>query len=132
MVDGQCLAVGHEGNILWASHVVHHSAEYYNLSTALRQTSTGALLGWAFYLPLAVLGIPWQMLVIVGLIDLLYQYWVHTELIGRLGVLDRILETPSNHRVHHRHVASHSTSSYARAPRAAPTQRRRSIASATS
>ena len=93
--------MGHEVNILWASHVVHHSSEYYNLSTALRQTSTGALLGWAFYLPLAVLGIPWQMLVIVGLIDLLYQYWVHTELIGRLGVLDRILVTPSNHRVHH-------------------------------
>ena len=65
------------------------------------QTSTGALFGWVFYLPLAVLGIPWQMLVIVGLIDLLYQYWVHTELIGRLGILDRILVTPSNHRVHH-------------------------------
>ncbi|MBK9469705.1 MAG: sterol desaturase family protein [Gammaproteobacteria bacterium] len=48
-----------------------------------------------------MLGIPWQMLVIVGLIDLLYQYWVHTELIGRLGILDRILVTPSNHRVHH-------------------------------
>src|SRR5574343_1110223 len=93
--------MGHEVNIRGASHVVHHSSEYYNLSTALRQTSTGALLGWAFYLPLAVLGIPWQMLVIVGLIDLLYQYWVHTELIGRLGVLDRILVTPSNHRVHH-------------------------------
>lgn len=93
--------MGHEVNILWASHVVHHSSEYYNLSTALRQTSTGALLGWAFYLPLAVLGVPWQMMVTVGLIDLLYQYWVHTELVGRLGVLDRILVTPSNHRVHH-------------------------------
>ena len=91
----------HEVNVMWASHVVHHSSEYYNLSTALRQTSTGALFGWVFYLPLAVLGIPWQMLVIVGLIDLLYQYWVHTELIGRMGVLDRILVTPSNHRVHH-------------------------------
>jgi sterol desaturase/sphingolipid hydroxylase (fatty acid hydroxylase superfamily) len=86
---------------MWASHVVHHSSEYYNLSTALRQTSTGSFLGWVFYLPLAVVGVPWQMLVIVGLIDLLYQYWVHTELIGRLGVLDRILVTPSNHRVHH-------------------------------
>ena len=93
--------MGHEVNVMWASHVVHHSSEYYNLSTALRQTSTGALFGWVFYLPLAVLGIPWQMLVIVGLIDLLYQYWVHTELIGRMGVLDRILVTPSNHRVHH-------------------------------
>jgi alkylglycerol monooxygenase len=93
--------MGHEVNLLWASHVVHHSSEYYNLSTALRQTSTGSLLGWAFYLPLAVLGVPWQMMVTVGLIDLLYQYWVHTELIGRMGVLDRILVTPSNHRVHH-------------------------------
>jgi sterol desaturase/sphingolipid hydroxylase (fatty acid hydroxylase superfamily) len=93
--------MGHEVNILWASHVVHHSSEYYNLSTALRQSSTGWLLGWAFYLPLAVLGIPWQMLIVVGLIDLLYQYWVHTELVGRLGWLDRVLVTPSNHRVHH-------------------------------
>ena len=92
---------GHEVNVMWASHVVHHSSEYYNLSTALRQTSTGSLLGWAFYLPMAVAGVPPMMLVIVGLIDLLYQYWVHTELIGRLGVLDRILVTPSNHRVHH-------------------------------
>ncbi|MBC7918830.1 MAG: sterol desaturase family protein [Rhodoferax sp.] len=92
--------MGHEVNVLWASHVVHHSSEYYNLSTALRQTSTG-LLGWIFYLPMAVLGVPPAMLVVVGLIDLLYQYWVHTELIGRLGPLDRILVTPSNHRVHH-------------------------------
>ena len=82
---------GHEVNVMWASHVVHHSSEYYNLSTALRQTSTGSLLGWAFYLPMAVAGVPPVMLVTVGLIDLLYQYWVHTELIGRLGVLDRIV-----------------------------------------
>lgn len=93
--------MGHEVGVMWASHVVHHSSEYYNLSTALRQTSTGGLLGWIFYLPMAVLGVPPAMLVVVGLIDLLYQYWVHTELIGRMGVLDRILVTPSNHRVHH-------------------------------
>ncbi len=93
--------MGHEVNIMWASHVVHHSSEYYNLSTALRQTSTGPLLTWLFYLPMAVAGVPPLMMVTVGLIDLLYQYWVHTELIGRMGVLDRILVTPSNHRVHH-------------------------------
>jgi alkylglycerol monooxygenase len=93
--------MGHEVGVMWASHVVHHSSEYYNLSTALRQTSTGGLFGWIFYLPMAVLGVPPTMLVVVGLIDLLYQYWVHTELIGRMGVLDRILVTPSNHRVHH-------------------------------
>ena len=93
--------MGHEVNLIWASHVVHHSSEYYNLSTALRQTSTGFLFAWIFYLPLAILGVPPVMVATVALIDLLYQYWVHTELIGRLGFLDRLLVTPSNHRVHH-------------------------------
>jgi sterol desaturase/sphingolipid hydroxylase (fatty acid hydroxylase superfamily) len=93
--------LGHEMNIMWAAHVVHHSSEYFNLSTALRQSSTSALFGWMFYLILAVIGIPPQVFAIVALIDLLYQYWVHTELIGRMGILDRIMVTPSNHRVHH-------------------------------
>ena len=92
---------GHEVGLLWAAHVVHHSSEYFNLSTALRQTSTTALYSWLFYLPLAVIGVPPLVFVGVALIDLLYQYWVHTELIGRMGILDRILVTPSNHRVHH-------------------------------
>jgi len=91
----------HEVGVLWAAHVVHHSSEYYNLSTALRQTASGFLFGWIFYLPMAVAGVPPYMFVVVGLIDLLYQYWVHTELVGRLGWLDYILVTPSNHRVHH-------------------------------
>lgn len=91
----------HEIPVLWGSHVVHHSSEYFNLSTALRQPATAALFTWIFHLPMAVLGVPPVMYLIVGLVDLLYQYWVHTELIGRLGVLDRILVTPSNHRVHH-------------------------------
>lgn len=91
----------HEIPVLWGSHVVHHSSEYFNLSTALRQPATAALFTWIFHLPMAVLGVPPMMYLIVGLVDLLYQYWVHTELIGRLGVLDRILVTPSNHRVHH-------------------------------
>ena len=93
--------MGHEVAVLWAAHVVHHSSEYFNLSTALRQTSTGALFGWIFYLPMAILGVSPTLFLIVGLIDLLYQYWVHTELIGRLGWVDRVLVTPSNHRVHH-------------------------------
>lgn len=93
--------LGHEVGVMWASHVVHHSSEYYNLSTALRQTASGPLLGWMFYLPMAVLGVPPAMFATVAVIDLLYQYWVHTELVGKLGVLDRILVTPSNHRVHH-------------------------------
>lgn len=93
--------MGHEVAVLWAAHVVHHSSEYYNLSTALRQTSSGWLLGWMFYLPMAVAGVPPAVLAGVGLIDLLYQYWVHTELIDRLGWFDRVFVTPSNHRVHH-------------------------------
>jgi sterol desaturase/sphingolipid hydroxylase (fatty acid hydroxylase superfamily) len=92
---------GHEVNILWAAHVVHHQSEHYNLSTALRQTGSGMLLGWLFYLPLALAGIPVDVFVVVALIDLLYQFWVHTEQIGRLGWFDRVFCSPSNHRAHH-------------------------------
>lgn len=93
--------LGHEVNILWAAHVVHHQSEEYNLSTALRQTSTGGLLGWIFYLPMALLGYPVEVFVAVALIDLLYQFWVHTEQIGKLGWFDRVFCSPSNHRAHH-------------------------------
>jgi sterol desaturase/sphingolipid hydroxylase (fatty acid hydroxylase superfamily) len=93
--------LGHESAIFWAAHVVHHQSPEFNLSTALRQTSTGALLSWVFYLPMAVVGIPPQVFVVAALIDLLYQYWIHTEHVGRLGWLDRVVATPSNHRVHH-------------------------------
>lgn len=92
---------GHEVNLLWGAHQVHHSSEYYNLTTALRQTATGAFTSWPFYLVMALAGVPPFVFGTVALIDLLYQYWVHTQLVGRLGVLDRILVTPSNHRVHH-------------------------------
>lgn len=92
---------GHEINLFWASHVIHHSSEDFNLATALRQSATGFYFKWAFYLPLAVLGIPTKVFVVVALIDLLYQYWVHTQLVRRLGILERFLVTPSNHRVHH-------------------------------
>jgi sterol desaturase/sphingolipid hydroxylase (fatty acid hydroxylase superfamily) len=92
---------GHESAVLWAAHVVHHQSEDYNLSTALRQTSSGWLFGWLFYLPMAVLGFPPLVFAVVGLIDLLYQYWVHTQQIGRLGWFDRWFCAPSNHRVHH-------------------------------
>ena len=92
---------GHQVNLVWASHQVHHSSEYFNLSTALRQTATGSLLKWPFYLGLAVIGVPPMVFATVALIDLLYQVWVHTEQVGRLGWLDRVFVTPSNHRVHH-------------------------------
>jgi hypothetical protein len=92
---------GHEVALFWAAHVAHHQSQHYNLSTALRQTSTGALLGWVFYLPMAVLGVPPLLFGIVALVDLLYQFWVHTEHVGRLGWFDRVFCSPSNHRVHH-------------------------------
>lgn len=91
----------HRVAALWAAHVVHHSSEDYNLSTALRQTGTGALLGWIPYVPMAIAGVPPLLVGMVALIDLLYQFWVHTEQIGRLGWFDRVFVSPSNHRVHH-------------------------------
>jgi sterol desaturase/sphingolipid hydroxylase (fatty acid hydroxylase superfamily) len=92
---------GHEVNVLWAAHVVHHQSERYNLTTALRQTGSGFLLGWIAYLPMALLGYPTAVFAVVALIDLLYQFWVHTEVIGRLGWFDRVFCSPSNHRAHH-------------------------------
>ncbi len=92
---------GHTIALMWAAHVVHHQSEDYNLSTALRQTSSDWLIGWLFYLPLALLGVPPLVFVTVALIDLLYQYWVHTQQIGSLGWFDRWFCAPSNHRVHH-------------------------------
>ena len=90
--------MGHESAVLWAAH---HQSQHYNLSTALRQTSSGALFGWIFYLPMAVAGVPPLVFGVVALIDLLYQFWVHTEQVGKLGWFDRWFCSPSNHRVHH-------------------------------
>lgn len=92
--------MGHEMSILWAAHVVHHSSEEYNLTTALRQTS-GSIINWLFFIPLALLGVPLEMMVTIAALNLVYQFWVHTRHIDRLGVLDRLIVTPSNHRVHH-------------------------------
>ena len=91
----------HEISVLWAAHAVHHQSEDYNLSTALRQTSTGFLFGWIFYTPLFLAGFPVEVILTVNAVNLIYQFWVHTQVVRRLGVLDRILVTPSNHRVHH-------------------------------
>ncbi|MFT6955631.1 MAG: alkylglycerol monooxygenase [Halieaceae bacterium] len=93
--------LGHERIILWASHVAHHQSEDYNLSTALRQTSTGWLFSWLFYIPMYLLGIPAEVVVIVGSLNLIYQFWVHSEHIPKLGWYEWFFVTPSNHRVHH-------------------------------
>ena len=91
----------HEVAWFWGGHAVHHQSHHYNLSTALRQSTSGALLGWIFYIPMALAGVPPLVFGIVALIDLLYQFWVHTEHVGRLGWFDRWFCSPSNHRVHH-------------------------------
>jgi len=91
----------HEISILWAAHAVHHQSEDYNLSTALRQTSTGFLFGWIFYLPVFIFGFPVEVIVTVNAVNLIYQFWVHTQHVGRLGPLESVLMTPSHHRVHH-------------------------------
>lgn len=93
--------LGHERTILWAAHVAHHQSEEYNLTTALRQTSTGFLFGWLFYIPMFALGIPAEVVVTAGAINLIYQFWVHTKHVGKLGCYEAIFVTPSNHRVHH-------------------------------
>mgnify|MGYP006087030963 FL=1 len=102
----------HERTLLWASHVVHHQSEDYNLGTALRQTSSSFLLSWVFYIPMFAIGVPADVFIAVAAVNLLYQFWVHTEHIGSLGVLDRILVTPSNHRVHHACNAEYIDANY--------------------
>jgi sterol desaturase/sphingolipid hydroxylase (fatty acid hydroxylase superfamily) len=102
----------HEISVLWAAHAVHHQSEEYNLSTALRQTSTGFLFGWIFYLPLFAIGFPLEVLVTVNAVNLIYQFWVHTRLIGRLGPLEWVLMTPSHHRVHHAQNARYIDKNY--------------------
>ncbi|MBU6460549.1 MAG: sterol desaturase family protein [Proteobacteria bacterium] len=93
--------MSHQSAILWAAHVVHHQSQDFNFSTALRQESAYMILGWAFYLPMALVGVPPWNFGIAGLVVLLYQIWIHTEHIGKLGWFDRIFSSPSNHRVHH-------------------------------
>ncbi len=93
--------LSHEINLFWGAHVVHHSSEEYNLSVALRQSSTQTIWTFIFYLPLAVIGFDPVMLVLVSGINLLYQFWIHTEAIDRMGFLEKFMNTPSHHRVHH-------------------------------
>ena len=93
--------LGHTVGLFWASHVVHHQSEEFNLTTALRQTGTGSFVGWIFYIPMALCGVPVAVFLAVALAQLFYQFWPHTRHIGRLGFLDRWVQTPSNHRVHH-------------------------------
>jgi sterol desaturase/sphingolipid hydroxylase (fatty acid hydroxylase superfamily) len=91
----------HRVNLLWAGHVVHHQSEEYNLTTALRQAWFLKVAEGFFYLPLAVVGFAPGLLVGMITVNTLYQFWIHTRSIGRLGPLEHIFNTPSHHRVHH-------------------------------
>jgi len=91
----------HEKRIFWANHVTHHSSERYNLSTALRQPWSGYLLSWVFF-PMPLAGFTAAQTAKAGQLNLLYQYWIHTEAIDRLPpAAEKVLNTPSHHRVHH-------------------------------
>jgi sterol desaturase/sphingolipid hydroxylase (fatty acid hydroxylase superfamily) len=93
--------VHHEVRLFWAAHVNHHSSERYNLAVALRQSWTTPFTGFMFWMPLALLGFHPLMIMTQQAISLLYQFWIHTQAIGRLGPLESVLNTPSHHRVHH-------------------------------
>lgn len=94
--------LSHEINAIWATHIVHHQSEEYNLSVALRQSWFQTLFSWWFYLPLAFLGFSPLMIVTVGAVNTLYQFWIHTKAIKKLPApIEFIFNTPSHHRVHH-------------------------------
>jgi len=94
--------ISHEWHAGWIGHSVHHSGEFYNLATALRQGVFSSLFSPWFYLPIALLGFPPQMFVTHKALNLLYQFWIHTQMVGSCGPLEYVLNTPSHHRVHHR------------------------------
>lgn len=93
--------ISHERSLFWAAHVAHHQSEEFNLSTALRQTGTGWLCSWVFFLPMFAMGCPPELFYTVAAVNLLYQFWVHTEHVPELGWFEKIFVSPSNHRVHH-------------------------------
>ncbi len=94
--------IAHESRLFWASHIVHHSSKKYNLSTALRQTWSGSFYTFIFWIPLVLIGFHPIMILVQMSISLLYQYWIHTELINKLPKwFEFIFNTPSHHRVHH-------------------------------
>ena len=92
----------HEINVFWNRHIVHHSSEEFNLSCALRQSISGIVGVYFFlYVPMALIGIPAQIIAIVAPIHLFAQFWYHTRLINKMGILEHVIVTPSHHRVHH-------------------------------
>lgn len=93
--------MSHEINLFWGGHVVHHQSEEYNLSVALRQSSFQVVWTFFFYLPLAVAGFDTTDFLLISALNTLYQFWIHTETVNKMGWLEYVLNTPSHHRVHH-------------------------------
>lgn len=94
--------ISHECRLFWASHVVHHSSQHYNLSTALRQTWSGGFYTFIFWLWLPLLGFHPAMIIFQMSVSLLYQFWIHTEAIQKMPRwFESVFNTPSHHRVHH-------------------------------
>lgn len=93
--------LSHEVNAMWAAHIVHHQSEEYNLSVALRQSWFQSAFSWLFYLPLAIAGFDPIMFLTISSFNTLYQFWIHTRAINRMGFLEWFMNTPSHHRVHH-------------------------------
>jgi len=94
--------ISHESRFFWASHVVHHSSQKYNLSTALRQTWSGSFYTFIFWFPLILIGFHPIMVLVQMSISLIYQYWIHTEFIDKMPKwIEAVFNTPSHHRVHH-------------------------------
>jgi len=93
--------LSHEIRVLWAAHVNHHSSERFNLAVALRQSWMEQVYKYFFWLWLPVVGFPPMMIFIMISFSLIYQFWVHTQLVGKLGPLEWFMNTPSHHRVHH-------------------------------
>ncbi|WNB16999.1 sterol desaturase family protein [Marivirga arenosa] len=91
----------HEINLFWGGHVVHHQSEDYNFSVALRQGSFQIVWTFFFYFPLAIIGFDTINFVLMSGLVTVYQFWIHTETIGKLGPVEWIFNTPSHHRVHH-------------------------------
>ena len=93
--------MSHQVNALWAAHIVHHQSEEYNLTVALRQSWFQGGFSWVFYLPLAFTGFDPLMFLTLSAFNTLYQFWIHTRAIDKMGPLEWIFNTPSHHRVHH-------------------------------
>jgi len=93
--------MSHEINLFWGGHVVHHQSEDYNLSVALRQSSFQVVWTFAFSLPIALLGFETYHFALVAALTTLYQFWIHTETINKMGWFEYVFNTPSHHRVHH-------------------------------